>query len=135
MVMQWIDQVAGLAYMCVRGSVTSAEFLNGINRLIRDPNWRARMPILEDLREFRGALDWLEDWRTYVSDHAHALEGCRWAFVSRGDDSPLASALDTAAHSATAAGVNLKQFTSTVDAHAWLSQASATMVLAIVACA
>jgi hypothetical protein len=136
MVMQWIDQVAGVAYVCVRGPLTAfAEFLQAIERLITHPSWQAGMPIIEDLRELSGEPppECLEDWRQYVAEREHALHGCRWAVVSRGNDPELASVLDTAGQYATTAAVTLRQFTNTVDAHAWLSQAS-VVSLALLAC-
>ena len=136
MVFQWIDQVAGLAYVCVRGRlVTFTEFLNSIDALTTNPNWHPGMPILEDLRDFEGdpQPDSVQAWRRYITERAPMLQGCRWAVVRRGENPAMVSVLDTAAQHATTAGVTLRQFTNSIDAHAWLSQASA-VVLALVAC-
>jgi hypothetical protein len=136
MVLQWIDRFAGLAYVCVRGPLSAfEELLKGIDRLIADPNWHAGMAILEDLRDYEGdpQPDSLERWRAYVAERGPRLQGCRWAVVRRADNPALTSVLDTAAQHATKAGVTLRQFTSTVDAHAWLSQASGVAVV-LLAC-
>jgi len=121
MTLHWIDAVAGVAYVCVRDRLQQFdEFLNAIESLIRHPQWRPGMPIVEDLREWRGQPpdNCVEDWRTYVEGRRRYLEGCRWAVVRRADDRRLVDILD-AAGSEVPSGVLLRQFEDMTHAHVW----------------
>jgi hypothetical protein len=131
MTLHWIDAVAGVAYVCVRDRLPRFdEFLNAIESLIRHPQWRPGMPIVEDLREWRGQPpDYcLEDWRTYVADRHRFLEGCRWAVVRRADDRKL-DILD-AAGSEVRSGVLLRQFDDMTHAHVWVQRSADDAVAA-----
>jgi hypothetical protein len=132
MTLHWIDAVAGVAYVCVRDRLPRfGEFLNAIESLIRHPQWRPGMPIVEDLREWRGQPpdNCLEDWRTYVADRHRFLEGCRWAVVRRADDRKLADILD-AAGSEVPSGVLLRQFDDMTHAHVWAQRSADDAVAA-----
>lgn len=132
MTLHWIDAVAGVAYVCVRDRLPRFdEFLNAIESLIRHPQWRPGMPIVEDLREWRGQPtdNRLEDWRTYVADRHRFLEGCRWAVVRRADDRMLAEILD-AAGSEVPSGVLLRQFDDMTHAHVWAQRSAEDAVAA-----
>ena len=97
MTLHWIDAVAGVAYVCVRDRLTRfEEFLNAIESLIRHPKWRPGMPIVEDLREWRGRPpdNWVEDRHVYMAGRRRFLEGCRWAVVRRVDDRTLADMIE-----------------------------------------
>jgi hypothetical protein len=131
MTLHWIDAVAGVAYVCVRDRLPRFdEFLNAIESLIRHPQWRPGMPIVEDLREWRGQPPdtCLEDWRTYVADRHRFLEGCRWAVVRRADDRKL-DILD-AAGSEVRSGVLLRQFDDMTHAHVWAQRSAEDAVAA-----
>ena len=124
MVQQWIDASAGLAYISVGGQLDAFdEFLDAIEKLISHPEWRAGMPVVEDIRQclWIPPAAAVEAWRSYVARHQALLEGCRWAVVTRGDSS-VVSILDAAAHDAAPVGVVLKQFTNMVDAHLWVKR-------------
>jgi hypothetical protein len=109
MVQQWIDASAGLAYISVGGQLDAFdEFLDAIEKLISHPEWRAGMPMVEDIRQclWIPPAAAVEAWRSYVARHQALLEGCRWAVVTRGDSS-VVSILDAAAHDAAPVGVVL----------------------------
>jgi hypothetical protein len=132
MTLHWIDAIAGVAYVCVRDRLPRFdEFLNAIESLIRHPQWRPGMPIVEDLREWRGQppANCLEDWRTYVADRRRFLEGCRWAVVRRAEDRMLADILD-AAGSQVPGGVLLRQFDDMTHAHVWAQRSADDAVAA-----
>jgi hypothetical protein len=121
-VLQWIDHMAGVAYICVRPNLRAfRDVLDAVETLIRHPDWRPGMPIIEDLRELTcaTALSTGEEWRAYVEEHRANLRGCRWAVVRRADDSAVASMLETVARDAARYGVLLEQFSRMLDAHIW----------------
>ena len=133
MTLHWIDAVAGVAYVCVRDRLTRfEEFLNAIESLIRHPKWRPGMPIVEDLREWRGQPpdNWVEDRHVYMAGRRRFLEGCRWAVVRRVDDRTLADILD-AAVCGTPNGVLLRQFDNMARAHVWAQRAADDDVAAV----
>ena len=119
----WLDLSAGLAYIAVGVRFNAfRHFLDAIDRLIANPAWQPGTPVLEDLRD----CTWtppppaIEEWRAYVARRQPMLNGCRWAVVIRGVNPAVASILDTAAEDAAPAGLLLKRFTNTIDAHLWL---------------
>jgi hypothetical protein len=122
-VQQWIDRVAGVAYISVGIRLESfREFLDAIDKLISHPDWRPGMPVLEDLRRChwippKSAID---EWRAYVAQNRSWLEGCRWAVVRRGLVPAVVAVLDAAAKDAASSGVVLKHFTDMIEAHLWL---------------
>jgi hypothetical protein len=122
-VRQWIDTVAGVAYISIGSRLESfREFLDAIDKLISHPDWRPGMPVLEDLRRChwippKSAID---EWRAYVAQNRSWLEGCRWAVVRRGLVPAVVAVLDAAAKDAASSGVVLKHFTDMIEAHLWL---------------
>ncbi len=120
---QWLDMSIGLAYIVVGPQLKAfSDFLHAIEELIERPAWRPGIPVVEDLRQ----CQWIpptravEEWRAYVAGRQPQLGGCRWAVVTRGDNSSVVSILDAAAHDAAPNGVTLRRFTSMVDAHLWV---------------
>jgi hypothetical protein len=133
MTLHWIDAVAGVAYVCVRDRLPRFdEFLNAIDSLIRHPQWRPGMPIVEDLREWRGQPpdNCVEDWRMYIAGRRRFLEGCRWAVVRRVDDRTLADVLHAAGSETHRNGVLLRQFDDMARAHVWAERAADDAVAA-----
>jgi hypothetical protein len=122
MTLQWIDRIAGVAYICVRDQLPAfREFLNAIDQLITHPHWRPGMPIVKDVREWRGdpPAECAEEWRAYIAERRRFLEGCRLAVVCRKDDRRLVNALDAALAEVPAA-VTLQEFSDMIHAHLWI---------------
>jgi hypothetical protein len=119
---QWIDKSADTAYITVRGRLeTFRQFLDTVGALITQPHWRPGMPVVEDLRE----CDWdpppaaIAEWRDFVAKHGRLLQGCRWAVVRRPVASAAEAQLEKAATEAAPPGLELRQFSSMLDAHVW----------------
>ena len=122
----WLDVSAGLAYIAVSVHLKAfRQFLDAVDKLIANPAWQPGTPVLEDLRD----CVWippptaLEEWRAYLAERHSMVTGCRWAVVLGPHNPTVSSILDSAAEDAARAGVLLKQFTSTIDAHLWLKGA------------
>jgi hypothetical protein len=127
MITQWIDGVAGIAYISVCGREMAEGFLRAIESLLTHAAWRPDTPILEDLRELQGDLppQCLDTSLSYLMARTRLSGRCRWAVVHRGDNPVLISLLDAAVQRAEASGVALRSFVRMSDAHAWLSDLSA----------
>jgi hypothetical protein len=124
---QWIDTRLGFAYICVPVHLAAfADFLDGVDRLLADVNWRPGMPVVEDLRE----CEWVppasaaQEWQVYLGDRRRLLNGCRWAVVSPHYAAIAVSLLDAAAAEADRYGIVLQRFTRMSDAHLWLGGAA-----------
>jgi hypothetical protein len=95
MTFQWIDGVAGIAYIVIRGPTAYVELLDAIDRLTSDPVWRPGMPIIEDLRDYRSCLrppSVVEQWSRSARDRRRALNDCRWARPAGGWPEPRIAA-------------------------------------------
>jgi excisionase family DNA binding protein len=119
----WIDIQADVAYISVRNLInTFDEFLDGVDGLISQPQWRPGIPVIQDLREccWVPPVSSIAEWRAYVAGRQSRLEGCRWAVVSRHEHASVVSLLDAVAQDAVPNGVLLRHFTNMVDAHLWV---------------
>jgi hypothetical protein len=124
---QWIDQMAGIAYISVLSRIQEfRDFLDGVEQLISHPKWQPGMPVIEDLR----GCQWIPpdtsiaEWRSYVAAHKTSLGGCRWAVVRDGATSRVEPLLDAAEDDAALSGLVLQRFTSMVEAHVWARHAA-----------
>jgi hypothetical protein len=122
MTFQWIDAVAGVAYIRVEGPVLPMQqFLEMMDGLLVNPRWRHGMPVIQDIRGLTSTppASCVDEWDDYVRLRRPLLEGCRIAVVARGDDPGLETVVTGCRQAASPAWVSVAMFRDMSAAHLW----------------
>jgi hypothetical protein len=78
-----IDKLAGIIRFDVRGTITTEEMLQTLDRVVADPDFRAGMKVLSDHRRMETVVtsDFLLAFVRYLDELGEAFRGSTWALV------------------------------------------------------
>lgn len=122
MTCQWIDEVAGVAYLRVDGpALPMDKFLGLLDGLLVHPKWRRGMPVIQDIRGLTSTppVSCVIDWSDYLLARGPMLHGCRIAVVARGDDPVLDSVVEECGAVSGSEYISVAMFRDMSAAHQW----------------